>query len=102
MCIRDRLLGVYEDTGGLTYDTTTVRDVRAAAWLLEHGAQLNVVRRFLNVALSDAQQQLYDLLLRHVEWVRIEERPIALAAAVAPTGFDDEISSCLLYTSRCV
>jgi tRNA nucleotidyltransferase (CCA-adding enzyme) len=87
------LLGVYEDTGGLTYDTTTVRDVRAAAWLLEHGAQLNVVRRFLNVALSDAQQQLYDLLLRHVEWVRIEERPIALAAAVAPTGFDDEISS---------
>jgi tRNA nucleotidyltransferase (CCA-adding enzyme) len=87
------LLGIYEDTGGLTYDTTTARDVRAAAWLLEHGAQLNVARRFLNVALSDAQQQLYDLLLRQLEWVRIEERPIALAAAVAPPGFDDEISS---------
>jgi tRNA nucleotidyltransferase (CCA-adding enzyme) len=28
-----------------------------------------------------------------VEWVRIEERPIALASAVAPTGFDDEIST---------
>jgi len=87
------LLGIYEDTGGLTYDTTTVRDVRAAAWLLEHGAQLNVARRFLNVALSDAQQELYDLLLHHLEWARIEERPIALAAAVAPSGFDDEISS---------
>jgi tRNA nucleotidyltransferase (CCA-adding enzyme) len=48
------LLGIYEDTGGLTYDTTTVRDVRAAARLLEQGAQLNVARRFLNVALSDA------------------------------------------------
>ncbi len=87
------LLGIYEDTGGLTYDTTTARDVRAAAWLLEHGAQLNVARRFLNVALSDVQQQLYDLLLRGLEWARIEERPIALAAAVAPSGFDDEISS---------
>ena len=87
------LLGIYEDTGGLTYDTTTARDVRAAAWLLEHGAQLNVARRFLNVALSNAQQQLYDLLLRHLEWVRIEERPIALASAVARPGFDDEISS---------
>jgi len=87
------LLGIYEDTGGLTYDTTTARDVRAAAWLLEHGAQLNVARRFLNVALSDVQQQLYDQLLRNVEWMRIEERPIALAGAVAQPGFDDEISS---------
>lgn len=87
------LLGIYEDTGGLTYDTTTVRDVRAVARLLEAGAQLGVARRFLNIALSEAQQQLYDLLLRQVEWLRIEERPIAVAAAVAPTGFDDEISS---------
>ena len=87
------LLGIYEDTGSLTYDTTTARDVRAAAWLIEHGAQLNVARRFLNVALSEAQQQLYDLLLRQVQWERIEERPIALATAVAPPGFDDEISS---------
>ena len=87
------LLGIYEDTGGLTYDTTTARDVRAAAWLVEQGAQLSVARRFLNVALSEAQQQLYDLLLRQVQWERIEERPIALAVAVAPTGFDDEISS---------
>ena len=87
------LLGIYEDTGGLTYDTTTARDVRAAAWLVEQGAQLSVARRFLNVALSEAQQQLYDLLLRQVQWERIEERPIALATAVAPAGFDDEISS---------
>ncbi len=87
------LLGIYEDTGGLTYDTTTARDVRAAAWLLEQGAQLNVARRFLNPALSESQQQLYDLLLRNLQWERVEERPIALAAAVAPHGFDDEISS---------
>ena len=87
------LLGIYEDTGGLTYDTTTSRDVRAAARLIDQGAQLPVVRRFLNVALTEGQQTLYDLLLRNLEWVRIEERPIAIAPAISPAGFDDEISS---------
>jgi tRNA nucleotidyltransferase (CCA-adding enzyme) len=87
------LLGIYEDTGSLSYDTTTPRDVRAAAWLLEHQAQLHIARRFLNVALSDAQQALYDQLLHNTEWLRVEGRPIVLATAVAPPGFDDEISS---------
>ncbi len=87
------LLGIYEDTGSLSYDTTTARDVRAAAWLLDQEAQLSVARRFLNVALSDAQQALYTELLHQVEWLRIEERPIVIAGAVAPEGFDDEISS---------
>lgn len=87
------LLGIYEDTGSLMYDTTTVRDARAAAWLLEQGAQLAVARRFLSVALSEAQQQLYDDLLRGTEWLRDQERPIALAMATAPPDFEDEISS---------
>ena len=87
------LLGIYEDTGGLTYDTTTVRDVRAAAVLLEHGAQLNVARRFLNVAFSDQQRRLYDELIRHVEWISHEDLEIALASADAPPEFNDEISS---------
>ncbi len=87
------LLGIYEDTGGLTYDTTTARDAQAAARLLEQGALLNVARRFLNVALSDQQRALYDALARDVEWLKIEGRPIALATADAPPGFADEISS---------
>ena len=32
------LLGIYEDTGSLTYTRTTARDLRAAASLLEQGA----------------------------------------------------------------
>lgn len=87
------LLGIYEDTGGLTYDTTTARDVHAAARMLEQGAQLAVARRFLNVALSDQQRQLYDALLHNVEWLRVEERTIVIASADAVPGFDDEISS---------
>ena len=87
------LLGIYEDTGGLTYDSATPRDARAVAAMLDHGAKLNVVRRFLNVALSEQQRQLYDLLLQDVKWVQVEGRPIVVAKAVAPPGFNDEIST---------
>lgn len=87
------LLGIYEDTGSLTYDTTTVRDVRAAAWLLEQGAQLSVARRFLEIPLSSSQRALYDDLLRHTEWVELHDRSILIAATAAPKGFDDEISA---------
>lgn len=87
------LLGIYEDTGSLTYATSTARDVRAAAWLFEQGAQLEVVRRFLAIPLTPVQQSLYDRLLRGAEWLHIQEQPVVVATAVAPANFSDEISS---------
>ncbi len=87
------LLGVYEDTGSLTYDTTTSRDVAAAAWLLEQGARLSVVRRFMDIPLTPAQQELYAELEANVEWQRLHNQAIAITTAVAPTNFNDEISS---------
>jgi tRNA nucleotidyltransferase (CCA-adding enzyme) len=39
------LLGIYEDTGSLTYASTTPRDIRAAAFLLEQGASLSILSR---------------------------------------------------------
>src|SRR5690606_38805906 len=73
------LLGIYEDTGSLTYGTTTSRDAQAAAWLLEHNADLNIVRRFLDIPLSEAQQELYNRLQRGVQWLKVEGKSIALA-----------------------
>ncbi len=87
------LLGIHEDTGSLTYDTTTPRDAQAAAWLLNQGAQLNVVRRFLNIPLTPEQQRLYDALLGAAEWVQVGGRQVVLAAVKAPDDFTDEISS---------
>ncbi len=87
------LLGIYEDTGSLTYDTTTGRDAQAAAWLLDQGAQLPVVRRFLNIPLTAVQRELYDRLQAAAQWQRIHGQTIVVAAAAAPPGFDDEISS---------
>ena len=87
------LLGIYEDSGALTYDTTTSRDVRAAAWLLEQGAQLAVVRRFLMIPLTVEQQKLYDDLLTAVSWQHVHGQPIVVTVAVAPANFSEEISS---------
>lgn len=87
------LLGIYEDSGSLTYDTTTPRDVRATAWLLEQQAQLAIVRRFLEIPLSADQQELYQRLQQGVEWLRPEGQTIAIATATVADEFEEEISA---------
>lgn len=56
-------LGVYADTGNLTYPGTTPADARAIAYLLEQGADLAVVAEFAQAALTPAQKDLLDELL---------------------------------------
>jgi tRNA nucleotidyltransferase (CCA-adding enzyme) len=75
-------LGIYEDTGSLTYRTTTPRDARAAAWLLEQNAALDTMRRFLGPTLNDEQQALFDRLLATLESRNIQGYTITVAAAV--------------------
>ncbi len=86
------LLGIYEDTGSLGYSNTTPRDARAVAFLLEKGADLNIVSRYLNPPLSNIQQQLYDRLLTHLETLTVEGLTILVASAEA-FDLNDEISS---------
>ena len=86
------LLGIYEDTGSLVYVTTTPRDLRASAWLLEQGANLQVLRRFLYHPLTPAQTELYSKLTETSQVVDIAGHSVVIAAASAP-GFSDEIST---------
>lgn len=86
------LLGIYEDTGTLTYSRTTARDVHAAGWLLEQGAQLNLVTSFLNPPLSLEQRELYDRLLAGIETLDINGHRVMLARGQA-VSVTDEIST---------
>jgi tRNA nucleotidyltransferase (CCA-adding enzyme) len=86
------LLGIYEDTGSLSYMTTTARDVRAAAYLLEQGANLAVVNEFLYHPLTDAQRKLYQRLIEKTQIVNIAGHMIAIAAARADS-YTEEIST---------
>lgn len=51
-------LGIHVDTGSLTFEQTTVRDVQALAWLMGQGASLRVIADFVEPGLS-AQLQDY-------------------------------------------
>ncbi len=86
------LLGIYEDTGSLTYGSTTPRDGYAAAWLLEQGALLDVVREFLNHPLSDEQQTLYQRLEENARSYEIEGYPVVIASTAAPQ-YAEEIAT---------
>lgn len=86
------LLGIYEDTGSLLYQSTTTRDMRAAAWLMEQGARLSVVSEFLHHPLTLEQSKLYDLLQEQSETYEVKGHTIIISQAEAP-DFSDEIST---------
>jgi len=107
------LLGIYEDTGSLTYERTTARDLVAASYLLEQGASLAIASGFLNHPLSKAQQELYELLRKNVENYTIHGHTILITQCDAQE-MDEELSTiahklrdymepdalCLLATTR--
>lgn len=86
------LMGIYEDTGSLSYVSTTPRDVRAAAYLLEQGASLQIAARYLNPPLSNEQRLVYDRLLSNATLKTINGQNI-LVAAVQAEDLRDEIST---------
>lgn len=45
-------LGIYEETGSLTYRTTSKKDVDAVSYLISNGANLGIVSSFINRELS--------------------------------------------------
>jgi nanoRNase/pAp phosphatase (c-di-AMP/oligoRNAs hydrolase) len=57
------LLGIYEDTGSLTFPSTTARDARMAAFMLENGADLHVVSAYLDSSLDARHIDLFTRML---------------------------------------
>lgn len=86
-------LGIHEDTGSLTYATSTARDARCLAWLMEaeQGVNLEVLHQFLRHPLSEKQRSLLDELNEQSECLAIAGHTIVIAQAVAP-GLREELS----------
>lgn len=61
------LLAIHEETGSFRYSSSTARDLSAAAYLMECGANLEVVTNFLKDPLTDEQRELLEDFLRHGE-----------------------------------
>ena len=87
-------LGIYEDTGNLTYASTTHRDAAALAWLLDpqRGVNLGEVNEFLHHPITDEQRELLQTLMEHSEFLDIAGYRVVIATATAH-GFTDELST---------
>jgi tRNA nucleotidyltransferase (CCA-adding enzyme) len=86
------MLGIYEDTGSLSYIGTTPRDLKAAAFLLEMGANLRIVNKFLNPPLSTDQYKVYLGMLDQQELIMVNGQKILFTYANAE-DMQEEISS---------
>ncbi len=64
-------LGIYEDTGSFTFPSTTRADFEAAAWLLEQGANLNVISSLITRELSAEEVGLLHDLIHSAHKIRL-------------------------------
>ena len=87
-------LGIYEDTGNLTYASTTSRDAAALAWLLapERSVNMSEINEFLHHPVNNEQRELLEILLDNCETLEIEGHSVIITVVRAP-GFNDELST---------
>ncbi len=76
-------LGIFEDTGSFTFTSTTPEDFEAAAFLLEQGADLNVVSGILSREMSAEQVALLNNLLEHTSHFHVDGIEVVLAHSTA-------------------
>jgi len=82
-------LGIYEETGSLTFISTTERDALAAAYLISQGAQLNVVSDFLSRELTIEQIAILNDLVLSAKSFEINGVPVVIAAMATPQYVPD-------------
>ncbi len=61
------LIGLYEDTGHLSFPGTTADDARAAAYLLDNKADLNVAGFFLNPPYEENQKEILFEMMKEAQ-----------------------------------
>ncbi|WP_446684557.1 CBS domain-containing protein [Cyanobacterium sp. HL-69] len=77
-------LGIHVDTGSLTFEQTSQRDVLALAWLMGMGINLSMVSEYAEPSLSPLLQDLLPNILNKVETEYINESAIAFILLETP------------------
>jgi tRNA nucleotidyltransferase (CCA-adding enzyme) len=77
-------LGIHEDTGSLTHATATQRDAEALGWCLRHGAEQELLSRFLHTPLGEAERDLLSALLESLQAHEAGGVEVLIASATAP------------------
>jgi tRNA nucleotidyltransferase (CCA-adding enzyme) len=74
-------LGLYEETGSFTFASTTSRDFEAGAFLVEAGADLNMVSDTLYTPLDPDAVALLNDLLEHSDVLYLEGRKVLVSTS---------------------
>jgi tRNA nucleotidyltransferase (CCA-adding enzyme) len=69
-------LGIHVDTGSLTFEMSTARDALALGWLIQQGANLAVIREYLEPGLSSQLQQLLQIALKNIQYLAVGGKTI--------------------------
>ena len=83
------LIALYEETGAMTYSSTTAEDVSAVAWLLQKKANLSMVPHFAQRHLDEEQRTLLGTLLAQSQTKMVSGFKIVTAWAVKDSYVDD-------------
>jgi nanoRNase/pAp phosphatase (c-di-AMP/oligoRNAs hydrolase) len=72
------LAGIYEDTGNLMFPSTTAQDAYAAAYLLEHKADLRIINNFLRPAYGEKQKSVLFKMLENAKRTKINGHTVSI------------------------
>jgi len=82
-------MAIHEDTGSFLFDTTTPRDLEAAAWLLAQGANLHVISPFIVQELSAAELGILNTMIDSATTYTIHGLPVVVARIMLPDYIDE-------------
>lgn len=83
------MLGIYEDTGSFLHTSTCPEDLTAAAWLLTHGANLDIVTQFISRELSSEQISLIGQLRQEAQAYVIRGITVVVCKLTVSEYIDD-------------
>jgi tRNA nucleotidyltransferase (CCA-adding enzyme) len=83
------LMGIYEDTGGLSFNETKPEDHRAAAWLLEQGGSLEWVRTWVLKGLHPEHFELLNQIVEQTEEILIHGVEVSISLVEVDTYHEE-------------
>ncbi len=79
-------LGIYEDTGGFTFVSTTPRDFEAAGFLLSRGANLTTVANMISRELTPEQVEILNKMIKN-SWRRTINDIEVVISSISTTAY---------------
>jgi tRNA nucleotidyltransferase (CCA-adding enzyme) len=81
--------GIYEETGSLSFPSTTERDILAAAYLLKKGANLNIVSSYIKMSLNLEELDLLNELVKTSTTVVVRGTKVVITKATRESYIGD-------------